>query len=82
MTLSVSPPRPPRPPPSTFPSLAPQALAQIATEAPMQHFRADLNPTSVSLAPLPGTSVVAPCTAPPPRIVLQVVIEPLRIANL
>lgn len=78
MTPSVSPPRrPPHPPRLTFISSAHPALAQIATLPPTHHIRADLNPTYVTRAPLPGTSVSTHCTALIPHIVLQV----LRPAN-
>ena len=83
MTPSASPPR--RPPPllrSTTPSSARPALAQIATLRSTRHTRVDLNPTSVSQAPLPETSVaVTPRTAPLPPIVQRVVIDPLRLGN-
>lgn len=84
MTPSASPPRrPPHLPRSTTPSSARPALAQIATLLSTRHTRADLNPTSVSQAPLPGTNAVAtPRTPPLPPIVPRVVIELLRPENL
>ena len=89
MTPSSSPHhRPLHPPLSTIPSSATPALAQIATLRSMRHTPPDLSPICVPLAaraPLPGTgtSVLTPCTAPLPHIiVLQVEIELLRMGNL